>query len=450
MNSIERQLRDAYRGAAGTVRPDSIRPFGGAMRPHPGRPEAPYRPGVRHLLMPLSAAVAVALVVVLVAVVVPRVLSGDRLAGKPGPASGAGPAGRYLVAGVGPHGGRQHGRELSVRSVTTGASSGTVRAPAGLTIDNVATGDGRTYVVAMIRPHHCRTWLYQFRLNAAGRPGPLVRYALPSVDEELGAIALSRSDSTFAFWGYRCNDTEGRLVTARVSGGQRGSAQWTLPGRTPIAALSLTADGRTLGFSTNRVRNETSAAYVLRSSAPAGPALQRAQRVATAKQFGRDLITASVIAADGRTMYFTTMPAGRAAGRSWQLRAADVGSGRIALIGTYRGAPWFLSASPRVSRLLVTVALRTGPAPSPTPSPSSPRPAPSAYASPSRPYPSAAPSPSPGTATAHPSGSPVPSPGPGGGGRLQYRVEEFRLNSGAVSVRHWQDWPRLELIRYAW
>jgi hypothetical protein len=33
-------------------------------------------------------------------------------------------------------------------------------------VGGVATGNGRTYLVALVRPHPCRSWLYQFRLNS--------------------------------------------------------------------------------------------------------------------------------------------------------------------------------------------------------------------------------------------------------------------------------------------
>ena len=72
MNDLERRLSDAYRDAAGTVRPEELRSLQIAQ-PASHRSTAGLRRG--RSLTPLVAAAAVLAVVVAAAVVGPRVLS---------------------------------------------------------------------------------------------------------------------------------------------------------------------------------------------------------------------------------------------------------------------------------------------------------------------------------------------------------------------------------------
>src|SRR5262249_27894521 len=133
-----------------------------------------------------------------------------------------------------------------------------------------------------------------------------------------------------------------------------------------------------------------------------------------------DEINSAVITPDGSTMYFTTNRTGHGYDNGWQLRAADVSTGRLRVVGRYAGLPVFLTADPSVGRILEGIEFPPRTAPSPVPSASPTRslapsgtasPAPSATRSP-MPSVSGSPVPSPSLSRAVPSrtGSPVPSP----------------------------------------
>ncbi len=213
MSSIEDQLRDAYRGAAETVSPDTIRQLDerSVTILAPGRRSA--RSASRRLMIPLSAAAAVALVAILT-VVVPRALAGGQHTAhhhQSPTSSSASPAGRFLVAVNG-----SRATALTVRNAITGARVATVATPVrGMLFSGLATGDGRRYVAELLRPGTCRTWLYQFRLGAAGRPGPVTPYALPRLGQLLLSIAVSKDTGTFAYFAVgRPRASERRLSLA--------------------------------------------------------------------------------------------------------------------------------------------------------------------------------------------------------------------------------------------
>jgi hypothetical protein len=86
MNGLEDRLRDAYRGAAQSVPPDTmpIPRWREQIRGDEGRARRPGRPGTARWLVPLAAAVAVVVAIGVAAAVT---------ALAPGRAGGTGPAG---------------------------------------------------------------------------------------------------------------------------------------------------------------------------------------------------------------------------------------------------------------------------------------------------------------------------------------------------------------------
>jgi hypothetical protein len=369
VSSIEDRLRDAYRDAADTVRPDGIRKMHepSVIISMPGDREV--RRGPRRFVIPLAAAAAVAVVGVLAGVVVPGALSASRSARgshRPPAATGIGRSDRYIVAANGA------GTALVIHNARTGARVGTVAAPVGgMTFSGLATGDGARYVAELWVPGVCRTWLYQFQLDRAGQPGELTAYALPSIRQLLQPIAVSADGSTFAYEGENCSNPAGTSASelAVLNLTTMKTARWAIPKQADVSSLSLTADGSMLAYNIGKTKLFASAAYVLPTSAAPGSALQRSRVVARGSHFSRGgAIGSDVISPDGSTLYFTTNATGAAYDKRWQLRAADLPGGTTHIVAQYRGFPELMAADWSVTRAIVQVQL---PSPSgATPSPS--------------------------------------------------------------------------------
>ncbi|HUZ56303.1 MAG TPA: hypothetical protein VMU94_27735 [Streptosporangiaceae bacterium] len=461
MNSIEDRLRDAYRDAAETVNPDTIRQLherSATISPLATRPDS--RPH-RRLMVPLAAASAVALVAVVTAVVIPAALDRTRHA----PQAGASPADRYVVQlGSGSR------ARLTVRSLGAGTAVATIPAPKpGMTFADVTSGDGRTYVAVLSRAGVCRNWLYKFRLGNSGLPTALT--TLPVTRRPVAKAALSKDNTTLALATGRC--VQGRrpipaeLAVVNLATSQ--ARQWRLPDRAGVSSLSLTADGSLLAY-TVRSSHARATVYVLHTNAQPGWAVQRSQVAATAARFGaRDDIRSAVITPDGSTVYFTANPAGSV---HWQLRAVSLATGHTRVVGRYAGVPGDLAADPSVTRVLVVVRQSRGPTPSPTPSPSKSR-GPTPVPSPSRsrgqasrlviaaspshpranqPTPSASPSrqPSPSPSPSHrraprPTPSPSPSRSPG-----TPRLALISLSSGSPRFLGSPAWAPQATLAYYW
>jgi len=74
VNSIEDRLRDAYRDAAENVRPDTIRQLGGLSVTISRRPFRRSRRITSRVIIPLTAATAVVVVAIAMAVIIPQLL----------------------------------------------------------------------------------------------------------------------------------------------------------------------------------------------------------------------------------------------------------------------------------------------------------------------------------------------------------------------------------------
>jgi len=81
VSDVEGLLREALRADAESVRPDKIRPLHDQVLPHPG-PSRREPSGMHRLILPVSAAAAVAIIAALALVVVPGLVSGS---GRSGP-----------------------------------------------------------------------------------------------------------------------------------------------------------------------------------------------------------------------------------------------------------------------------------------------------------------------------------------------------------------------------
>jgi hypothetical protein len=314
VSTLEDRLRDAYRAAAETVRPQTL-----TLRPPLPRRDRRSR---RRWLVPLAAAAAVIAVVAAAAVLLPRAT--------PGP--GTGQADRttpgYFVAlkgGQPPY--------MLVVNATTGAPGARISPPFSATdLDAVATSDGRTFVVAATQPGQCRTALYRFRLSADGTPTALTPFTtVPGIVANPWAMAVS-GNGQIAYYAPVCGQSP-RVAVPReflaVVNTVTGQAKrWTFTnpiGRIAVG-LSLSADGRIVGYGD----------VVLDTDAAPGSLAAHMRFVPTGGSLPGDL----AVAPDGKTAYVVTS---RTAS-DWQLRAFDLATWHTRLVHSFPGTPSPLTA----------------------------------------------------------------------------------------------------------
>ena len=349
MNTMEDRLRDAYQAATQTVTPESIR----ALHHQTGQPA---RPGVRsasparsrrtRVLVPLAAAMAVALIAVAASLVIPGSPPGH------GSASGALP--RFFLALPNSQG--RSGDNMAVFSATTGRQLALVQPPRDSVIDTAAaTGNDRIFVVTVQSGSSCSTTtLYRLRLTARGTPSSLAPLAVPKISGVVTALAASSDGRTIAYATAFCgknSDSPGAIGVVHTGTGQ--TRQWTWrpdPGQT-AGSVSITANGRMIEYaaSPNKVTGPGSGQTLpprtirlLPAAAPPGKAAQRSRAVVIISLVApAQVFNSAAIAPDGRTLYFCTEgKLDRAPRSDMVLRGYNVATGATSVLhnfgpGTY-------------------------------------------------------------------------------------------------------------------
>jgi hypothetical protein len=363
MKDLENRLRDAYRSATETVRPEGIRNLDeqAAVIAHPARWSAPRRTSGRWLV-PLTAAAAVVAIGVAAGVVVPHVLSQarERHAGTASPGVKRGIAipshdgrvtDRYVV-GLD----QNTGASLIVASATTGRRVATVDpAGQGQHFGAVTTANGRFAVAAVWPASGCGSQLAQF---------PLSRGVLPREQQTLAAfahliveqVAAIGDGSTLAFYAQECGTFHGAVpAVLGVFDIKTGKTrEWRVPGQEDISPISLSSNGRLLEYSVELTKLYPSGIYLLPTDAAPGTAAQRSRELVRARSFGAtDNINSAVITPDGTRVYFTTNTTGPAYDSTWTLRSASVATGQVSVVGRYTGFPDYFTANPQVTQVLV-------------------------------------------------------------------------------------------------
>lgn len=314
MTKLEDRLRDAYQAAADTVTSEMEAP---SMT---GRPRAdrilftPGAPAVR-LAAPLAAAAAVAAIALVTSLIATSGPGGRppqpdsqaqwRLTAVTGVAQGypgnkipADPPPRfYLGIQPAPHGPTEYAFTVHAYSTATGQQTGQLTLPRpGLWARAVASLGNGTYVVAATKDwprFGCRSWLYQFRLTAAGRPTDVRPFVVPSVRGWTTQVGGTDNGRTAVVITSMCvhgraqpmNSHDERATAISLGSGATMSwSPWPLgsnlvpEGNDPTAALS--ADGQLFAFVAiaGQPRDfglDTQAAYVMLTGHVRGPVPRR-------------------------------------------------------------------------------------------------------------------------------------------------------------------------------
>jgi hypothetical protein len=305
VNTIEDRIRAAARAAAGTVAPDSVPP----LRLPVGRTQRSWSFGSAwtRRLAPALAAVAVA-VVAIVGVTVSRAVHDTAAA--PNRAA-AGTIASFVAAGLVP---RYHvdfspsGTGAAVRATATGKTLATIAPPtAGEQIAGVsAAADDRTFILDE-RPRGefssgGALTFYKFRLNSAGRPGPLspLLVSVPE-NETVAGFALSPdADKLAVAWAPDPDHSEVGIQVFTLATGAVRTWTMTYGGIFNLSAeglLSWTHDERTLAFSWDGAETR-----LLNADAPGGN-LDTASRAAFAGTGqGWACVTSAMITPDSKTL----------------------------------------------------------------------------------------------------------------------------------------------------
>jgi hypothetical protein len=379
MNSLEDQLRDAYRAATDTVRPESVsdlpdlsagrsgmtrrsgreRRLARSARPTFSRG---YRIGV-----PLTAAAAVLAIAVTASVLaangpggtrrISASQDGGRPAGglAPGYPGGRLPAAkppRFFVAIQSSKSGVDYATTLAVFSSATGHRVGQLRSPvANRYFQAVAAlGSDQTFVVAASPGQRsgkwrtCGTWLYQFRLTRQGQPTAL-KLLMPKVAgfAEPTGLAASADGNVVAYDAVACTETRRSVVTdlgqvGVLHVGTGNVTSWTYTSPASPTSLSLSADGGVLGMVSNpsdgrRFDSEAlNSAWVLRTDSAPGQLGQRYRKVASSPQG----VAAAMVSPTGAVTYVAS--AARL-GRSERLTLAGYQTSTGRLIRSMRVFP---------------------------------------------------------------------------------------------------------------
>jgi hypothetical protein len=370
VNTLEDRLRDAYRAAAETVRPEAI--LEGAILSPPdhawrrARRTGQAGPGAsrRRLLIPLAAGAAVIAVVAAMAVLLPRAAPG---LGRGKPASGQTTPALLTTPAYFVELNWSLRPSMYVVNATTGARGARISLPFPRTdLTSVATGDGQTFVVAATTGS-CSTTLYRFTLAANGTPGTVTAFTkVAGQISDPWDMAVSAGARFVAYGTLACgqqdnsvaeqNSEKGYLSILDTVTGQ--TKQWTFRNdMSGTGNVSISANGGVVGFA-----NE-----VTDTSAAPGSLTARGRVVATNGEFGPSTIVGGLnVSPDGQTAYFATFGTAndKPVWSSWQLRAFDLATGQTRLVRSFpgtEGGPAAVSFDPTGRYMIVESVIHTGP-----------------------------------------------------------------------------------------
>ena len=345
MNRLEDRLRDAYQAAADTVTTEMEAPS------LTGRPPADTRrirfglgmPTTR-LIAPVAAAAAVAAIALTVSLIATsgpgshpvhpysqahwRLTAVANIAqGYPGNKIPADPHPRfYLGIQPAPHGPTEYAFTVHAYSAVTGQQTGQLALPRpDLWARAVASLGNGTYVVAATKDwprFGCRSWLYQFRLTAAGRPTdvrPFVVRSVPGWARQLGGTDSGRAAVVLT---SRCvhgraqpmnSHDERATAIALPSGATTSWSPWprgsNLVPEDIDSTAALSANGRLFAFvaiagQPQDFGLDTQAAYVMLTGHVRGPVTRRYHLVLDPR--GTNGVIATALSPNGMVTFAMT------------------------------------------------------------------------------------------------------------------------------------------------
>lgn len=337
MTELEDRLRQDLHDMAQRVAPANLRPLRAPSRHRPYDGKSRGR-----AMVPIAAAVAVAMIAAGTAVLLPRLLTGRQHQGPPSHVATGAAVPKFFVAIA--YSRVSDATRLEVVATATGQVVGSLAPPtAARSFQAVAPlGNNRTFVVEA-SGRRCDTWFYRFRLSAQGQPTGLAPLAVPEVpghvvvplEPDPVPLAASANGNVVAFSTQRCANTSGRTYLGQVGTidlATRTVTTWKF--RWPAApwSLSLSADGSLLEFVSNPSNGQRygsdalNEAWTLRTDSAGGWLAQHYRRVIGPPAAP----TAAVVSPDGRVTFAVVPVQPKRPGR-WHdvLRAYKTASGRL-------------------------------------------------------------------------------------------------------------------------
>jgi hypothetical protein len=259
---------------------------------------------------------------------------------------------------------------LQVRDVATGAVVAQVNLPTepgsqapmqgahdGRTyVGDVATRNGRTYVVALYRRYPCQSWLYQFRVNSRGQPTAVTPLrARPTIaGAEVYDLAVSSNGQVLGYAsassGLGCFARKAQpdhVGIINIATGQM--KQWTMPTSSAVNGVSLSANGGLLLYS---LQLGPSVVRIIPASDPPGQAADRGRTVLRAAQFGpSQWISFAAISPDGSVVCFSVYPPG--GGGPGRIYVDDLATGHLLRVASGATYPGLIARDPAVRQLLL-------------------------------------------------------------------------------------------------
>lgn len=381
MNTAEDRLRDAYEAAAQTVRPESVLAEGVRAlddRRRRGHSHAKRGWSRGRLLIPCAAAAAVIAVVagttVLTQHAVPVRDGTHGTGGGPATTGPVGTPGYFVAMNWTTH------PSMFVVNAASGAKGQPITLPRSAgSLVGVATGDGRTFVAAVVRAGPCVTHLYKFGLSRVGHAtAPTEITTVPGMIGDPWDMAVAGDGQTLAYANIPdesgCSRTAsshdtpnppltdakmpGDLVVVNLATGR--SKQWSFtvgPNAVDVyfGGVSLSEDGSSVAYGD----------WVVPTSAPEGRLTARGRMVAHAGEFGSSTIMNGLeLAPDGKSVYFGSFRVrnGKPTWKNWQIRVLNLVTGRTSLVRSFPGTSASGSAvSPDpTGRYLLIVSVQQG------------------------------------------------------------------------------------------
>ena len=194
--------------------------------------------------------------------------------------------------------------DLTVFSAATGRPLATLQPPRGMFFrDTAATSDGRTFIIAAeSAAKKCDTWFYNLRLTAQGDVGALTPFAVPKVSGLIlssNDLSVSADGRLIAYSAELCTDNHSGVIgMANAVTGQIRTA----PLNSHSASnLSLSSDGRVIGFVNTVIYGGDGSIRLLRADAMGRQAAFRVPVVLPARD-RVDVDGTIAMSPDGSTM----------------------------------------------------------------------------------------------------------------------------------------------------